>query len=247
MKTRIMILALFSLLMMQAQAQRYNRPQSQHTYPGNYQVRPMHPADFDQLHASISRQSTDSRKMRTALHAIENNLMTAEQISSLVSLMSFERNKVDLAKTGWLHVYDPGNYFRVLNMFTFNSSVREMHGYMAANPRPAHAQHAQPRYKPLPTAMHPAHFREAKATVAAQAFEDSKMHVARQIAVSNSLTSQQVYELMTLFAFEDTRLDFAIFAYRYVYDPGNYFLTHRAFRFSSSAERLSEAIFRSPF
>jgi len=244
MKTRIMILAIFSLLLMQAQAQHYNRPHNRHTHPGYYNIRPMHPADFDQLYAAVANHSSDSRKIRTAGLAIENNLMTAEQISALVSLMTFERNKVDLAKTGWLYVYDPGNFFRVLNMFTFNSSVREMHAYMAANPRQMPVHNASPIYSLHPVTMHPVHFREAKFTVASQNFEESKLHIARQIAASNSLTSQQVYELMTLFSFESTRLEFAIFAYRYVYDPGNYFLTHRAFRYSSSVERLNAAILR---
>lgn len=192
MKTRIMILAIFSLLIMQAQAQHYKRPHSQHTPSGYYNIRPMHPADFDQLYTAIANQASDSRKMRTASHAVENNLMTAEQISALVSLMTFERNKVDLAKTGWLFVYDPGNYFRVLNMFTFNSSVREMHAYMAANPRQMPVHSSSPRYNRQPVAMHPVNFREAKATVASQAFEDSKLSAGSYVYITINFYKQHV-------------------------------------------------------
>lgn len=244
MKTRILILAIISLLLMQGQAQHYRRAHYQLTPQGYCHTRPMHPADFDQVFATVANQHSDIRRIHTARMAIEHNLMTAAQISALVSLMTFEQTRVDLAKAGWLYVYDPRNYFRVLNTFTFNSSVREMEMFMAVNPRQLPFRASLHGYSLHHLVMHPVHFREAKATVASQAFEESKLHIARQISASNSLSSQQVYELMTLFSFENTRLEFAIFAYRYVYDPENYFLTHRAFSYASSVKKLATAILK---
>jgi hypothetical protein len=244
MKTKYIIPAIFFLLAIQAHAQRVRRPHAQNPYIDCHNIRPMHRADFDHLYETVSNQASDSRKIRTASFAIENNLMTAGQISLLLSLLSFERYKLELAKTGWLHVYDPGNYFKVLNLFLFNSSAQEMQDFMSANPRPMPSQYSSHAYNLQTVAMHPARFREAKATVAAQAFDDSKLQIARQIAATNMLSSQQLYELMALFAFEDTRLELAIFAYCNVYDPDNYFFTHKAFSFNSSVERLDATIFR---
>ena len=57
--------------------------------------------------------------------------------------------------------------------------------------------------------MSPNDFVNAKKTIESQSFEDSKLTIAKQIAMSNCLTSSQVKEIIELFNFEISRLDFA--------------------------------------
>lgn len=90
--------------------------------------------------------------------------------------------------------------------------------------------------------MSPEDFASAKASISSKSFEDSKLTLAKQIAASNHLTSKQVKEIMQLFSFEDSKLDFAKFAYKYVYDPNNYYIVNDAFKFSSSIDELNEFI-----
>ena len=90
--------------------------------------------------------------------------------------------------------------------------------------------------------MSPVDFASAKASISSKSFEDSKLTLAKQIAASNHLTSKQVKEIMQLFSFEDSKLDFAKYAYKYVYDPNNYYIVNDAFKFSSSIDELNEFI-----
>lgn len=90
--------------------------------------------------------------------------------------------------------------------------------------------------------MSPEDFASAKASISSKSFEDSKLTLAKQIAASNHLTSKQVKEIMQLFSFEDSKLDFAKYAYKYVYDPNNYYIVNDAFKFSSSIDELNEFI-----
>lgn len=90
--------------------------------------------------------------------------------------------------------------------------------------------------------MSPEDFASAKASISSKSFEDSKLTLAKQIAASNHLTSKQVKEIMQLFSFEDSKLDFAKYAYKYVYDPNNYYIVNDAFTFSSSIDELNEFI-----
>jgi hypothetical protein len=52
----------------------------------------------------------------------------------------------------------------------------------------------------------------------------------------------QVKQVMLLFTFEETRLDFARFAYDHTYDIGNYFMVNDAFTFETSIEELNAYI-----
>jgi len=81
-------------------------------------------------------------------------------------------------------------------------------------------------------------FEGAKKSIRSKSFEDSKLSVAKQIINSNCLTSGQVRTIMSLFSFEDTKLDFAKYAYGYTYDLSNYYKVNDAFEFESSIDEL---------
>ncbi len=82
-------------------------------------------------------------------------------------------------------------------------------------------------------------FRTALQQISSQSFESNRLQVSQQIAMSNPLSSAQVANIMQLFSFESTRLEFARFAYGYVVDPQRYFMVNNAFAFSSSVDDLN--------
>lgn len=83
-------------------------------------------------------------------------------------------------------------------------------------------------------------FRKVKETISSKSLEDSKLTIAKQVTALNCLFASEVKEIMMLFTFETTRLEYAKYAYRYTYDIGNYYLLNEAFKFESSIEELSE-------
>lgn len=85
-------------------------------------------------------------------------------------------------------------------------------------------------------------FMQAKASIQSKSFDESKLTIAKQVLASNCMLSNQVKELMMLFSFEDSRLDFAKFAYGRTYDIGNFFVLNDAFDFESSIDELNEYI-----
>ncbi len=85
-------------------------------------------------------------------------------------------------------------------------------------------------------------FHNAKQSIKDKSFAESKLTLAKQISSSNCLTSDQIREIMTLFSFEDTKLEFAKYAYDYSYDPQNYWKVNDAFDFENSIDELNEYI-----
>ena len=93
-----------------------------------------------------------------------------------------------------------------------------------------------------PIPMSPGEFQNVKNSIQSKSFEDSKNTIARQVISSNCLLTSQVKEIMMLFDFETTKLDFAKFAYGYTYDIGNYYQLNDAFDFESSIDDLNSYI-----
>ena len=93
-----------------------------------------------------------------------------------------------------------------------------------------------------PVPMNRNEFDSFKSSLNSKSFEDSKMTMAKQVLNNNCLTSSQVKEVMGLFSFEQTKLDFAKYAYGHTYDIGNYYKVNDAFTFESSIDDLNNYI-----
>ncbi|TNF27359.1 MAG: DUF4476 domain-containing protein [Bacteroidetes bacterium] len=93
-----------------------------------------------------------------------------------------------------------------------------------------------------PWPMDEGQFANAQRSVTSKDFEESKMTVAKQITGANCLTADQVRRMMGAFDFEQTKLDYAKFAYNKTYDIGNYYMLNDAFDFESSIDELNDYI-----
>ncbi len=93
-----------------------------------------------------------------------------------------------------------------------------------------------------PWPMNEADFAAAQQTINSKSFESDKLTIAKQVLGSNCMTSDQIKWVMTTFSFEDSKLEFAKYAYGYVYDPGNFYRVNDAFSFSSSIDELNNYI-----
>jgi len=93
-----------------------------------------------------------------------------------------------------------------------------------------------------PKPMDKGDFDQFKQSLSSKNFEDSKLTLAKQVAETNCLTCSQIREILTLFSYESTRLEFAKWVFPKVYDPGNYFKLNDAFKFESSVEELDQYI-----
>ena len=93
-----------------------------------------------------------------------------------------------------------------------------------------------------PWPMNDADYAAAQNTIKSKSFESDKLTIAKQVLGSNCMTCDQIKWIMQSFSFEDSKLEFAKYAYGYVYDPGNFFKLNDAFSFSSSVDELNEYI-----
>lgn len=129
---------------------------------------------------------------------------------------------------------------------TTSSGSMNSNVVVAGNPQPATTQvvyvEGYNGAVGCPIPMSQGDYNSAQNSIKSKSFEDSKLTIAKQIINSNCLTSAQVRGLLDLFTFEDTKLDFAKYAYHRTYDLNNYYKVNDAFEFESSIEELDAYI-----
>jgi hypothetical protein len=96
--------------------------------------------------------------------------------------------------------------------------------------------------QPIKKVMMPVDFKNLKQRITKTEFESSRIEMAKKAVNKNNITARQVFEIMLLFEYESTRLDFAKYAYRYTVNKHLFYIVNDAFTFSSSIRKLRQYI-----
>ena len=92
---------------------------------------PVTPERYESMLHAVKKQDFDESKLRVAKQIIkQNECMTVDQLVGIIRLLDFEKNKLELAKYAYHYIYDLENYYKVNNVFDFESSVRKLDAYI---------------------------------------------------------------------------------------------------------------------
>jgi hypothetical protein len=81
---------------------------------------------FSNVLMQLNNQSFESTKLTLARQILNSNYFTSEQIRQMMTQMTFEDSRIEIARQAYSRVVDPQNYFTVNSAFTFSSSVDEL-------------------------------------------------------------------------------------------------------------------------
>jgi hypothetical protein len=87
--------------------------------------------EFIYLKNTIATKPFDSSRLLLAKQAIEMNYVSSAQVAQLMTLFTFESNRLDLAKFAFHHTVDKQNYYLVNDAFTFQSSIHDLNRYIS--------------------------------------------------------------------------------------------------------------------
>jgi hypothetical protein len=137
-----------------------------------------------------------------------------------------------------VNVPDPGLNGGVTQ--TTTTTTRSTSSSSSSTDNGSYSQQAAP-----PACQYPmdwSSFKSAKETVEKASFEDTKLSTAKAILSGNCVSTDQVCQLCKIFGFEETKLQFAKFAYPKTTDQGNYFKVGNVFSFDASKTDLNNFI-----
>ena len=96
-------------------------------YYGNHNANNnFHNNRFDELKDLVARESFDDTRLAICKEYIRTHPISSKELRELLGIITFENNRINLAKFSYRYVSDPGYFYTVYNAFTYNSSVNEL-------------------------------------------------------------------------------------------------------------------------
>jgi hypothetical protein len=204
------------------------------------QIYPMSNADFAQAKEAVRNGTFSDAQLSTAKSILANNYLTTDQVMDMCKVFSFDDSKLEFAKAAYTRTVDQGNYFNVLNVFSFSSSKEDLNNFINANGSPNTGRDKKRHDRNEP--MTGDRFSVATQTIKNGSFDATKLSIAKNIIRENYFTTDQVMELCKLFSFDDSKLEIAKAAYAQTIDRNNYFKLVNLMSFSSSKDDLNNFI-----
>ncbi|AZB11099.1 DUF4476 domain-containing protein [Chryseobacterium sp. G0162] len=111
----------------------WNNPYGNQSGNWNNSGNVMDNATFRQFFEMLQRtEKFDDGKVALINQQMKNSMFTAAQIRDLVKSISFDKNKLIVAKSMYLSCVDKNKYFMVYEAFDFENSKRELRDYISS-------------------------------------------------------------------------------------------------------------------
>lgn len=92
---------------------------------------PIDSTAFKTFKTTVSKHAFDDNKMNEIVQSLGTKCFSSEQVKSLLGILSFEEDKIKIAKKAFIRVSDPENYSVILSAFSFQTSKEEIRKYVA--------------------------------------------------------------------------------------------------------------------
>jgi hypothetical protein len=123
---------------------------------------------------------------------------------------------------------------------TTTKTINPAIGQPTPAPTPAPSVSSQVKQAGCVNAISSTDFAAGKKSISGQSFSDSQLKTAKTFTKNNCLSVAQIKEIVDIFSFEASKLDYAKYAYDFCVDKKNYYQLTESFSFSSSADELNE-------
>ncbi len=196
---------------------------------------PMADAAFNSLVKEIQQKWLPGAKLAslTSTFANNSNYFSADQTKQLIQLVSEENNRLQLAKSAYRNLTDPGNYTRLNDILNTQSSRDALAVYVNNYNYGNTSQNKTP--------MADANFSATLKDVQSKWLPGAKLAALTGIFASadNYFTASQAKQLIQLVSDETNRLQLAKSSYRNVVDPSNFSQMNELLNTQASRDELT--------
>lgn len=163
-------------------------------YPDHHRpnLRAMNDRDFQQFYNDVKRKPFKDDQLKLLATGAMHNLFTSQQCVRLMSIYTFDDDKLKVVEIIAPGIVDRENYMSVMNSFSFQSS-RDKAKSLFGN-RPVHG------------AMNNDQFQRLYNNVKGETFKDDQFKALTRGAIGKNFTCSQCIRLMSIFTFDDEKM-----------------------------------------
>ncbi len=195
--------------------------------------------DFAQLLQSVKSKWSQSLKGETESDAFNNtnNYFTTSQVKQLLTLITLESDRLDLAKLSYRSVIDSANFTQLYDLFKTKASKDELNDFLRTKgwnisngDSNMKIPMADGKFAPLLQSVRNKWSQALKGETESEAFNNT----------NNYFSTNQVRQLLVLITLESDRLDLAKLSYRSVTDSANFTQLYDLFKTKASRDELND-------
>jgi len=183
---------------------------------GGATVAGMSDDDFGHVKAEVLKQSSDSKKLEKAKQFTSRAYLSSAQIKEIVDLFLFEENRLEFAKYAYSKASDKDNYGLVKEALEKESHAK-LDEHLKTAPKTDDV-----KVTTEPSELSSEDFAALLKKIKAQSLESHKLDKAKIVVDRAQVNTSQIKQIMDLFDKEESRLEFAKYAYPRTLDKDNY-------------------------
>ena len=164
--------------------------------------------DFVNAKQTIVSQTSDAKKLEKAKAITDENTVSTEQVKVIVGIFLFEENRMEYAKYAYPKTSDPANYTLVKEALE-EGNHKLLEDYI----QNINKQAAENTLATGPSELSSDDFKALKQQLKGLALESHRLERAKTIVDRSKVSAMQVKQINDLFDLEETRLNFAQYAY----------------------------------
>lgn len=202
---------------------------------------PMADNKFNSLLQTVKSKWSQALKGETESDAFNNsnNYFTTSQVKQLLTLISFENDRLDLAKLSYRSIIDSANFRQLYDLFQTQANKTDLDDFLRSK-----GWSSTPAQTTVKTPMADADFDQIVNSVRFTLLQFLK--VSYETEVFNNpeyfFTTNQIKELLLLINSENNRLELAKLSYKTVTDPANFLQLNSLLNSQNSRNALASYV-----
>jgi len=195
--------------------------------------------DFKQLKNQVATQTSDIKKLDKAKAVIDRTDITTAQAVELTQLFLFGETRLAFAKAAYTKVVDKDQYNDV-KMLLDKDNHKDLEDYIK---QVESGQVVEEKAVPMgESELSNDDFELLKKNIKGAALESTKLAKAKTVVDRSKVSAGQVQQLNKLFSLEETRLEFAQYAYSKTLDKKNYSIVRETLDKNANRYKLDRYI-----
>ncbi len=194
---------------------------------------------FTAFKNALSQFETDEEKTKICMEYVYTYCFSTAQIMQLGELIKTESMRYVFFKTAYEKTYDMDNFLHVKQLLinqNYINGINEI--YIVPKTEKPYAEAI-----PAPCILSNTDYEKIKSEIRKETSSSQKIIVAKHLIPQyECISSQQTKDMLNLFSFENDKLEFAKFTYKYCNDKKNYSVVVSFFTSQASKNELNEYV-----
>jgi hypothetical protein len=187
------------------------------------------------LKAAVEERMSSGDKVNLIQNFLETKKLQTEQVKTILTWLSFDNSKLQVAKFCYPRTTDPDNYLQVSGQLSFQNSKNELEKLMFTASEKTNKNNNLNNQT-----LNNVHINQLARAVKDKITDTDKLKLMQQSLSGHTMQTTQIGEMLDWLTFEGSKLEFVQWAYSRTIDRNNYGQLKNKFSFLSSKKAVDD-------